>query len=1006
MTSFNEELQNPFPGLRPFESDDRPWFFGRESQIRELLKRLEHKRIVTVLGGSGCGKSSLIRAGLLPRLRTLGIPSAGRAWQPIVFTPGKSLNLEEGRSPLHSLASAFANTGLKKSSRSIESLIDTFNQIGGFGKLVDLCSDKTSETNYLFVIDQFEELFSENVRSSLEAKALVARIEDTWKKPHPHVFVVITMRSEHLNDCTLYPDFPEVINATSYLVRRLKDSELKEAILGPIGAFCEELALSLDLDRVNMPTVDMALIEQLLNEVKALAYDPDHLPLFQHCLYWLWRVSANATQDIHTLPAEISLVHFADAARLKITDLKDYRGKLLQRCLDIHAQEHFDALGKDRDKARALFSVLGVKDKLQTYKRKPLALSHLDEIKLTRPEYERIRDIMNSPHPYLRETEAGEIDIYHEALIRKWEKLREWVDEEYKQVDLYGKISSKLSAWQNNPSEVLDEKTALEAKENGLDDVSISEFKLERLYDWQSNPFAVNKPMELLPIQEHVRDFINSSSEYYAAQRKVAEEKAAAMKKAEEDKLTAEKQADTNRRRLRLGVLGAAFLLVGLWLYSNSIEFEAKAFRSHSITYGAALASSYSRGPTYIPEAQKAAPLWETMVAAKDFLTPEPLLLRPAVLFGERRQRLEIARKQTLGILYGTLIQILGDIVVEQEVESKTLLSESNRTDRTSPDNRKCQPNVLVTVPSFDRFPKNTDFTYDNTCEVLVAAVPQQESGTTSLQLYQILWRKLNGTWHPVRIAQKTVLQQFKIDKLKNARIKVTNLTREIVQVTMTQDDKVFFAATYFVGHQEPWSFGKSTENKISPAPATQDVQCESLSGVIPERPGDVAVSWRKLSLTKGDYNHACLALVSYKQLDISGFLKHSIRLFLFKSTTTSSDDAVKVPWVSFTGPKLEDVELLQSGDLGGWIRVRSGGEAYYAPVLLNALGNQACQLMGRLPSDIIKKLAEKNDSPSVWDVMYEKMASLELLRDYHQQVTTLKSSTKWAEAGAKRICK
>ena len=71
---------NPFPGLRPFEAADRDRFFGRDLQVQELGQRLAENRVITIIGGSGCGKSSLVRAGLLPALTGLGISTAGRAY--------------------------------------------------------------------------------------------------------------------------------------------------------------------------------------------------------------------------------------------------------------------------------------------------------------------------------------------------------------------------------------------------------------------------------------------------------------------------------------------------------------------------------------------------------------------------------------------------------------------------------------------------------------------------------------------------------------------------------------------------------------------------------------------------------------------------------------------------------------------------------------------------------------------------------------------------------------
>ena len=82
------EIFNPFPGLRPFRMDEEYLFFGREQQCQELLTRLLRRRFLAVLGSSGSGKSSLVRAGLLPMLYGGGLPGTGSHWSVAVMRPG------------------------------------------------------------------------------------------------------------------------------------------------------------------------------------------------------------------------------------------------------------------------------------------------------------------------------------------------------------------------------------------------------------------------------------------------------------------------------------------------------------------------------------------------------------------------------------------------------------------------------------------------------------------------------------------------------------------------------------------------------------------------------------------------------------------------------------------------------------------------------------------------------------------------------------------------------
>src|SRR5258705_36694 len=96
----SKQITNPFPGLRPFETDEYGLFFGREGQSDALIERLQRSHFLAVVGTSGSGKSSLVRAGLLPALRGGMMAGAGSGWRIAIMRPGSD--------PIGNLAAALA----------------------------------------------------------------------------------------------------------------------------------------------------------------------------------------------------------------------------------------------------------------------------------------------------------------------------------------------------------------------------------------------------------------------------------------------------------------------------------------------------------------------------------------------------------------------------------------------------------------------------------------------------------------------------------------------------------------------------------------------------------------------------------------------------------------------------------------------------------------------------------------------------------------------------------
>src|SRR5690349_4632480 len=187
-------LKNPFPGLRPFETDEYRLFFGREGQSDELIARLSRARFLAVVGTSGSGKSSLIRAGLMPALRGGMMKGAGSGWRIAVMRPGGN--------PIGNLAAELAKkdvlseAGMGLSDEESEAIIEATLSSGSLGILNVAREARLGEhEKLLLVVDQFEELFRfKESGSADEAAAFVKLLLEAAQQRELSIYIVLTMR--------------------------------------------------------------------------------------------------------------------------------------------------------------------------------------------------------------------------------------------------------------------------------------------------------------------------------------------------------------------------------------------------------------------------------------------------------------------------------------------------------------------------------------------------------------------------------------------------------------------------------------------------------------------------------------------------------------------------------------------------------------------------------------------------------------------------------------------
>ncbi|MFN6477740.1 caspase family protein [Nostoc sp. DedQUE07] len=231
--AFNQE--NPYRGLYAFESEQAQYFCGRDEAVRTLILRLAESRFLAVIGYSGSGKSSLVKAGLLPQLKGDRLPESSQ-WAIASFTPGE-----------HPL-----------------------------GKLVDILARQQQQNQpHLLFIDQFEEIFT-LCQDDEERKAFIHLIAQEVKKAEAETRIILTIRGDFLNRCADYLEIITLINSippTSFIVTPMSFAELEEAIEKPA--------------KLHGVTFEDGLVSQIFADV---VNRPGALPILQYALKELWRV--------------------------------------------------------------------------------------------------------------------------------------------------------------------------------------------------------------------------------------------------------------------------------------------------------------------------------------------------------------------------------------------------------------------------------------------------------------------------------------------------------------------------------------------------------------------------------------------------------------------------------------------------------------------------------------------------------------------------------------------
>jgi WD40 repeat protein/serine/threonine protein kinase len=409
-------LVNPYKGLRAFMAADRGEFYGREALLARLLEGLQLPpasrarsatpgtgRFLAVVGPSGSGKSSLVRAGLVPALWEGQLPGSEQ-WFVVDFTPGAR--------PLDELEVALVRVAADQAGNLRDQLLRDTN---GLLRAAELILPK-DDSELVLVVDQFEELFSlaeEEAERAFFLDLLAAAVAD----PRSRVRVVLTLRADYYDRPLHYPDFGQLVRRHMETVLPLKAEELEQAIVRPAEA----------LGVVYEPGLVTAIIDDVL-------YQPGALPLLQYALTELFDERRNRT-----------LTHQAYAA------IGGATGALAKRAEELYLEQ--DATGQEA--IRQLFLRLvsvsredgGPADTCRRVPQAELLALSADEDWL-----EEIIDLFAAYRLLTLDHDLASrrptVEVAHEALLREWQRLREWLNESRADIRLQRQLARAADEWQ------------------------------------------------------------------------------------------------------------------------------------------------------------------------------------------------------------------------------------------------------------------------------------------------------------------------------------------------------------------------------------------------------------------------------------------------------------------------------------------------------------------------------------------------------------------------------
>jgi WD40 repeat protein/class 3 adenylate cyclase len=406
----------PFKGLQFFDVEDSELFFGREKLTAKLLHRLhETKFLSVIIGASGSGKSSLVRAGLVPAIKKAGelvdgtkTPEGSANWQIHIITPAEhpleALAIELTRDSESVTAAATLVDDLSKDPRSLYFFLARRAQIN-------------NATHTLLVIDQFEELFT-LCRDQFEREAFIDNLLTALTPPSlplgderrgkGNMTLILTLRADFYAHLAQYPEMRDAVAQQQEYIGPMTSEELRLAIEEPA--------------RRGRWEFEPGLVDLILRDV---GDEPGALPLLSHALLETWKRRAG-----HTL----TLKGYADAGGV--------RGAIAHTAENVFQNLSLDEQAIMRN---ILLRLTEFGEGTEDTRRR----ASFDELMSSAEDADEVRTVLNKlAEARLVTLSEDTAEVAHEALIREWPQLREWLSQDREGNILHRHLTEAAQEWE------------------------------------------------------------------------------------------------------------------------------------------------------------------------------------------------------------------------------------------------------------------------------------------------------------------------------------------------------------------------------------------------------------------------------------------------------------------------------------------------------------------------------------------------------------------------------